>query len=173
MPQDKAESIRVHHYLGWIILAIVVIPLIAASLVLHVKEDREMAANSTRWKENWSQLKVGMSKEEVLALVGAPNSTTTLETKPENVTIDPPDEKIEQDVREKLTQIDNYTLWSYYAPVVIHTYPGEDPRIAVVSGEIQIREFINNTGQGKLYGHAIKFDSVGRIIEIFPSISAP
>ena len=168
MQKDKAAPLKIHHYLGWIILTIVLIPLIGFSLILHVRENREIVGRSTLWKDNWPQLKIGMTKEQVLAVVGAPHSTTVIEMKTENVTTDPPDEKIEQDVREKLALLDNYAIWSYRNPIVIHTHPGEDMKTAENEGEIQLKEIVESSGDGKLHGHSIKFDPEGRVIEISP-----
>jgi len=168
MPQDNAAPLRVHHYIGWVILAIILVPLIGFSLCLHVRENQAMVTDSTRWKENWPKLKLGMTKEEVLDLVGAPHSTTILEMKTALVTTNPPDEKIEQDVQDKLNELDNRAIWSYYAPIVIITHPGEDLKTAENDGAIQLKQLVNTASDEKLHGHAIKFNREGRIIEISP-----
>ena len=169
MPQEKATPLRVHHYLGWIILGMILIPLIGFSLCLHIRENQQTEVNATQWKENWPKLKLGMSKEEVLHLVGAPHSTTILEMKNTSITTNPPDAKIEQDLQEKLGDLDNRAIWSYYEPIVIITHPGEDLKTAEDDGRIQLRERINTNGDEKLHGHAIKFNREGHIIEISPA----
>jgi len=168
MQEEKTAPIRLRHYLGWVFLVVTLVPLITLSLYLHIKENQEAATEQdvTKWNTNWSQLKLGMSKEEVLALVGAPSSTAVLEAKVTNISTDPPDQKIEQDVQQTLDQMENYAIWSYYGPITIHTTPGEDLKKAEGEGEIQLKELSNFSAEGKLHGHAIKFNGTGQITEI-------
>jgi len=170
MKEAKAP-LRVRHYLGWVFLGVTLVPLITVSLYLHIKENRELRAeeNTTRWQTNWSRLKVGMSKEEVLSLLGAPHSTTVMEGKVTSVVTDPPDQKMSQDIQQSLDQVANYAIWSYYGPIVIHTRSGETLKAAEGDGEIQLKELVNFDGEGKLHGHAVKFDGNGQLVEIFPA----
>jgi len=168
--KEAKPPLRVHHYLGWVFLGVTLVPLIILSLYLHMKEERELRAeqNSTRWQTNWSQLKIGMSKEEVLTLLGTPNSTTIMEGKVTTVTTDPPDQKLSQDIEQTLDQVANYAIWSYHGPLIIHTRPGETVKAAETDGEIQLKELVNFDADAHLHGHAIKFGGNGQVVEIFP-----
>ena len=173
MPEDDAAPLQPKHYLGWVLLLLVLIPLITYSLVLHIRENRALTKNNVLWQQNWSQLKLGLSKEEVLALVGAPNSTVDLEARITDLTTEPKDEAIEKDVREKIDQVANCAIWSYYEPIIIHTRQGEDLKTAEGESAIQFKQLVNNGSDDKLHGHAIKFNAAGQIIEISPPSPIP
>jgi hypothetical protein len=168
--QEVQAPIRARHYIGWVFLGLTLIPLITVSLWMHIKENREIQAeqDASRWQANWAQLKLGMSKEQVLALVGAPNSTTVMEGKITSIQTDPSNPQMAQDVQQALDRASNYAIWSYYGSIVIHTTPGEDTKTAEGEGETQLKELVNFDASGKLHGHAIKFNGAGEIVEISP-----
>ena len=156
------------HILGWVLLAIACVPIIGYSVFLHVQEEKEWAAEQEipRWETNWSQLKIGMSKEQVLALVGAPSSTNVMDTQITSASSTPADPNLERSLQHILDQKMNFAVWSYYGSMVVHTTPGEDGKTAMAPIWNQEVIQMTNGWDGKLHGHAIKFDGTGRIVEI-------
>jgi hypothetical protein len=106
-----------------------------------------------------------MTKEQVLALVGAPNSTNFMEADVTGVSSNPTNPALEQNFRQTLGRIMNYAIWCYYGSQVIHTTPDEDVKTAMNQTVSQLTPLMNVSGE-RLQGHAIKFDQAGHVEEI-------
>jgi hypothetical protein len=134
------------------------------SLILHLHEKGEPAGRQevAKWESNWPRLKLGMVKEEVLALVGAPNCTTVTDS--QVTSSNPPNPTLERSMQQMFDQKMNYAIWSYYGPLMIHVTPGQN--VDTSFGQLTPRMIIS--GDGRLKGHAIKFNEAGRIVEISP-----
>jgi hypothetical protein len=172
MPETEVHPpFRLRHYIGWIILSIFFVPFICFSIYLHMKENQEMTARQegAAWKDNWHRLKLGMTKQEVVALIGPPSNTTVFESQPHDISTDPPDENIASNIRQSLDEAENAAIWSYHGPIVIHTFPGEDLSKAQSEADDQLRQMDNFDFKAPLHGYAIRFNRQGRAIEIVPT----
>jgi hypothetical protein len=159
---------RTRHFTGRVYFAISI--LAGFVLCALATGDPANGAAVAKWESNWPQLKKGMTKEQVLALVGMPSSMNVAEGHVTNITSYPPDQKKDQETRETMERLlPNYAIWSYYGTIAIHTTPGEDAKTAFAESANQAVVLSNiNPPNGKMQGHAIKFNGAGHIEEISP-----
>jgi hypothetical protein len=104
---------------------------------------------------HWHELKMGMTKDEVRALIGAPNSTNVFSGNVVISTSIPPNPAREKKLAKRMEDATNYEIWSYYGTITINPANPEAAGSALTTSVYPVGK------DGKLIGHSIKFNREG------------
>lgn len=164
MPEVKSKM-RYLRYLAWVFLTMLGLATLDYDFIHYQleQEKRDQAQREPLWESNWSQLKLGMTKEDALHLLGQPSSTYVMET---HLTNSSSNSQATQSLEKIIDQKMNYAIWSYNGTIEMHPKPDEGVNTVIGQAFTQVMTQANATGDGKLHGHAIKFDGAGHAVEI-------
>jgi hypothetical protein len=112
---------------------------------------------------HWAKLKLGMTKYEVRALLGAPNSTAVITWHVISLTSTPTNPARDKETAKKMEDASNYEIWSYYGTITVNL---ADPAAAAVAGSALAKKIYPVGKGGKLIGHSIKFNREDKVVEI-------